>query len=266
VRALLLAAGFGTRLGPLGEAQPKALLDVGGRPAIECCAGAVEALPEVAALDVVTNARFHAQMVGWADARARRGGCKPVRVWNDGARTPGERRGAMGDVAFWLARARPAVPVLLLAADNVFDFPLAPLADHARREPTVVVYDVGSLERVSRLASVELDPQGRVVRFVEKDPAPTTTLACVALYGLPTDALGEVERYLDAGGVPDNLGYFVEWLHRRRPVRGLELAGRWVDVGTPDDVARARALFPPGAATPAPAAAGGASVSGAGRG
>jgi NDP-sugar pyrophosphorylase family protein len=107
----------------------------------------------------------------------------------------------------------------------------------------VALVDVGSAERVSRLASVELDAEDRIVRFVEKDPAPRTTLACVALYGLPAESLGDVGAYLAAGGAPDNLGYFVEWLHRRRVVRGLRLEGRWVDIGTPGEYARARRLF-----------------------
>ena len=47
VRALILAAGFGTRLGALGEERPKGLLEVGGRPAIEFAAAAAEALAEV---------------------------------------------------------------------------------------------------------------------------------------------------------------------------------------------------------------------------
>jgi glucose-1-phosphate thymidylyltransferase len=240
VRALLLAAGFGTRLGALGEERPKALLEIAGRPAIEASAAAAEALAEVEAIDVVTNDRFHTAFEAW---RAARAGAKPVRLWNDGARAPDDRRGAIGDLAWWLERAHPDAPVLVLGADNVFDFSLAALAERARREPTVVLYDVGSAERVSRLASVELDGEERIVRFVEKDPAPRTTLACVALYGLPAAALAEVGAYLAQGGAPDNLGYFVEWLHRRRVVRGLRLSGRWVDIGTQEDYARARRLF-----------------------
>ena len=242
MRALLLAAGFGTRLGALGEARPKALLEVAGRPAIESCAAAVEALPEVEAIDVVTNDRFHGAFVAW---RAARAGAKPVQLWNDGARVAAERRGAIGDLAHWLERERPDAAVLVLGADNVFDFSLAPLAARAQREPSVALFDVGSAARVSRLASVELDAADRVVRFVEKDPAPRTTLACVALYGLPAAALGEVGVYLEQGGSPDNLGYFVEWLHLRQPVRGVRLAGRWVDIGTPEDYARAQSLFAP---------------------
>jgi NDP-sugar pyrophosphorylase family protein len=236
---VILAAGFGTRLGPLGDERPKGLLPVAGRPAIEFPARAAEALPSVRGLDVVTNARFHGAFAAWAAARDG----KPVRLWNDGARHAGERLGALGDLRRWLALARPPEPVLVLGADNVFDFSLAPLAERARREPVVGLCDVGTPERVSRLASVALDGEDRIVAFVEKDPAPRDTLACVALYGLPHSALGELDRYVADGGAQDNLGFFVEWLHRRRTVRGLRLAGRFVDIGTPEDYARAQALF-----------------------
>jgi NDP-sugar pyrophosphorylase family protein len=208
---------------------------------------AAEALPEVAAVDVVTNARFHDAFAGWA---ARRRSARPLRLWNDGARHPGERLGAIGDLRRWIERAGARDALLVLGADNVFDFSLAPLAERARREPAVALVDMGVPERVSRLASVELDAEGRIVGFVEKDPAPRDTWACVALYGLPASALGELDRYAEEGGSSDNLGFFVEWLHRRRVVRGLRMEGRFADIGTPAEYERARSLFGPEACTP----------------
>ena len=44
-------------------------------------------------------------------------------------------------------------------SENRFDFSLEPLAECAAREPVVVLHDVGSHERVRRLASVELDAE-----------------------------------------------------------------------------------------------------------
>lgn len=240
MRAVVLAAGFGTRLGAAAGGLPKALLPLGARRAVDFVVEAAEALPAVEGIDVVTNDLHHADLVAWAAARR---GTRPLRLWNDGARSAETRRGAIGDLAFFLERARPAVPVLVLAADNVFDFALDALAAHAAREPVVALYDVGSPEQVRRYASVELRADGTLAQFVEKDPEPTGTLACVALYGLPVDALPDVPRYLAEGGAPDNLGYFVEWLHRRRPVRGLVMRGRWLDVGSPDDYDRARRVF-----------------------
>jgi glucose-1-phosphate thymidylyltransferase len=201
---------------------------------------AAEAVDSVGQIEVVTNQLHHPAMVAWASSRGRR---KPLRLWNNGARSLGERRGAIGDLAFLVERMRPRAPVLVLAADNVFDFSLEPLAEHAAREPVVALRDVGTRERVRALASVAIDDGGRVTAFVEKDPDPPGTLACLALYGLPVDALPEVPRYLGQGGHPDNLGFFIEWLHRRRPVRGLVMGGRWVDVGSPADYRQAQEWF-----------------------
>ena len=240
MHALILAAGFGTRLGPLGEQVPKALLPIGSRRAIDFVLAAAEAVPQIRRVDVVGNQRFHAQLAAWA---ATSGATRPLRVWNDGARRPEERRGAIGDVAWWLEQVRPTEPVLVLASDNVFDFALDELAEAAAREPAVVVYDVERPEVVARLASVEMDARSRVTRFVEKDPAPRETLACVALYGLPPATHPEIGTYLAEGGHPDNLGYFIEWLHVRTPVRGLLMEGRWIDVGTVEEHGRATRVF-----------------------
>jgi glucose-1-phosphate thymidylyltransferase len=240
LRALVLAAGWGTRLGALAAGGPKALLPIGRRRAIDFVVDAVEALPSVTRIDVVTNQAFEGMLAAWA---SRRPPGTPLRVLGDGAREARERRGAIGNLAHYLEAERPRDPLLVLASDNVFDFSLAPLARRAIECPVVALYDVGSRDAVSRLASVELAPDGTVTHFVEKDPAPRTTLACVALYGLPADALPEVGAYLETGGRPDNLGYFVEWLHRRRPVQGVVMEGRWVDVGSAPDYHRARRLF-----------------------
>lgn len=244
MRAVILAAGFGTRLGGLGARGAKALLPVGPRRAIDWSADAAEAVAAVRGVDVVTNDVFHDDLARWAAARAARpGAAKPLRLWNDGRRSVAERRGAIGDLAWWLRRARPRAPVLVLASDNVFDFSLAPLADAARREPTVVLHDVGSRVAVRRLASASVDDAGHLTGFREKDPEPASTVGCVALYGLPPATFPEVHAYLEQGGSPDNLGFFIEWLHARTRVRGLELRGRWVDVGSPEDYRRAVAEF-----------------------
>ena len=97
-------------------------------------------------------------------------------------------------------------------------------------------------------ASTEIDAEGYVLRLVEKDPNPSTTLAVPAIYGIPARLLGEVGRYLESEDRPDNLGYLAEWLVKRHRVRAVPLAGRWIDVGTPDDYERAWVMFSSGRA------------------
>jgi glucose-1-phosphate thymidylyltransferase len=244
VRALVLAAGWARRLGPLVAERPKPLLPVGDRTPLDYAVDAADRVEAITRIDVVTHDANLPAFRAWRAARPQPRA--ELRVRGNGTRHPREARGAVGDLVHFLGQEQPAEPLLVLGADMVFDGDLAELAATAQEELCIAVYDVGDGARVRELASVELDAGARVRRFVEKDPAPTTTLAAPALYGLPADALGEAAAFLAAGGGGDNLGHLVEWWLRRRQVRGVRLAGRWIDVGTPAEYARARAEFAAG--------------------
>jgi glucose-1-phosphate thymidylyltransferase len=247
MRALVLAAGWGTRLGPAFAGRPKPLLPVGDRTPLDFAVDALDAVADVAAIDVVTHEAFLPEFERWAAARRSRA---TLHVSSNGTRTPEERLGAVGDLGRHLARSRPREALLVLGGDMVFDFDLTPLAALAEREVAIVVYDVGSPEQVCRYASVAFDGEGRVVRFVEKDPRPSTTLAAPAIYGVPEAALAEVDTYLRGGGHPDNLGFLMQWWVARRPVRAVRAHGRWIDIGSADEYARAQRELG-GAAAPA---------------
>ena len=68
MKAIILAAGYATRLYPLTENFPKPLLPVGGKPIldwlIEDCAPAVEKFV------VVSNHKFFSIFMDWKDRRA----------------------------------------------------------------------------------------------------------------------------------------------------------------------------------------------------
>jgi glucose-1-phosphate thymidylyltransferase len=240
MRALVLAAGWATRLGALAADRPKHLLPVGETTPLDVIVDRLDAVARVERIDVVTHETFLAFFERWAAGRTVRAA---LRVLGNGTTSIEQRRGAVGDLQHYLDQTDTRSDLLVLGGDQLFDDSLEAFAETSSREPALAIHDVGRRERVSRLASVELDAEGYVRRLVEKDPDPPTTLAVPAIYGLPARLLGEVARYLEAGGRPDNLGYLAEWLVAHHPVRGVRLGGRWIDVGSPDDYDRARREF-----------------------
>jgi NDP-sugar pyrophosphorylase family protein len=196
----------------------------------------LDGVARVEAIDVVTHEAFLAVFERWAAGRTTRA---RLRIRGNGTTRFEDRRGAVGDLQYYLERTGTRSDLLVLGGDQLFDDSLEALAETACREPTLAVHDVGTPERVSSLASVELDAEGYVRRVVEKDPSPSTTLAVPAIYGLPARLLGEIGRYLEAAGRSDNLGYLAEWLVERHRVRGIRLGGRWIDVGSPEEYERA---------------------------
>lgn len=234
MKAIILAAGYATRLYPLTLDRPKALLPVGGRPMIEHVIDRLATMPEIDGSYLVTNAKFAGQFEEWAAGYdAPRPGLRPVIV-DDGTHDAETRLGANGDLAFVLDQAGIDDDIVVVASDNLFDASLEGFAAECRRRqaPVVVLTDIGDMALMPQYSMVEVDGDGRLTHFEEKPQSPTTTLSCIALYFYPRTALGEVRRYLAEGNNPDQPGRFVAWLHPQTPVYTWMLRGLWIDIGS----------------------------------
>jgi glucose-1-phosphate thymidylyltransferase len=245
MKAIILAAGYATRLYPLTLDRPKALLPVGGRPMVEHVVGRLATMPELDEILLVTNSKFAQQFADWSAAfTPPRPGLRP-RIVDDGTTDESNRLGANGDLAFVLESERLDDDIVVVASDNLFDESLAGFAAlcRAQQAPVVVLTDIGDLAEMPKYSMVEVDGEGRLTSFVEKPEQPTSTLSCIALYYYPRTLLGQVRRYLDEGNNPDQPGRFVAWLFPRTPVYTWRLGGIWYDIGGFESLEEADRLF-----------------------
>jgi glucose-1-phosphate thymidylyltransferase len=234
VRAIVLAAGYATRLRPLTDSIAKQLLPIGGRPMMDWICDRIEEV--TTDIHVVTNARFAEDFERWA---AGRGG---IVVHDDGTASNEDRLGAIGDIAFVLGRAGIDDDLLVLAGDNLFDFSLVDFADFWRGKGTasaLAVHDCGDLELATHYGVVELDDEARLLGFEEKPSEPRSSLVATACYLYHAEHLPLVERYLAEGNPPDQPGRLVAWLYSREPVYGFRFTGAWFDIGNPEQLLEA---------------------------
>jgi glucose-1-phosphate thymidylyltransferase len=187
---------------------------------------------------VVTNAKFDGHFRVWA--RSYQGPLPPT-VVNDGTLSNETRLGAVGDIRFALDRAGLYDDdLIILGGDNLYSFRLSDFVGFFRRKGAAnVLFDVGSLELARLYGIAVLDADDRIVEFVEKPAQPTSTLASTCLYAFRQDQLGLVNRYLAGGGKPDKTGDYVAWVHKQIPFYGWKATGRWIDIGSPEELARA---------------------------
>ncbi len=240
---IYLCAGYATRLYPLTLKCAKPLLPVADRPIMEYSLAKLRAAVfGLRRVVVVTNDLFFAQFEEWR--RTRRFSFEVVLV-NDGTRSNDERLGAIRDLEMALKQTQANEDVVVLAGDNIFDFDLKPFfAGAARRSSaTVGVYDVGDLQLANQYGLVELGPENRIVKFLEKPKRPETTLASMGLYYFPRACLADLGAYLAEGGRPDAPGYFVDWLSQKREVYAHVFQGIWFDIGDAASYEKADELF-----------------------
>ena len=221
MKALILAAGYATRLRPLTDSIPKQLLPVGDRPMVDWI---LDRIQQTSAdeIHLVTNARFAPDFERWAEDRN-------VVIHNDGTTSNDDRLGAVGDIHF----VGLDDDLLVVAGDNLFDYSLADYEAYWRATggSCVAVLDVRDPELAKRYGIVDVDENDRITNFVEKPEYPPTTLCATATYLYTRGHARLVETYLEEGNPPDQPGHYVAWLHKREPVYAYRFPGEWFDIG-----------------------------------
>jgi len=239
VKAIVLAAGYATRLYPLTLDQPKHLLEVGGRPILERLLGQLAAIESLERVYIITNAKFAGRFREFAESWA---GTPEVVVVDDGTTSEADKLGAIGDLALVIRRAALDDDLLVAAGDSVFsDGGLEEFVRFGldRDAPVIAASELGDLEAIKAYSAIATDSGGRIVAFEEKPAEPKSSLAGIALYFYPRSALPLVGQYLAEGNNPDQPGRLVEWMYERTPFYVWQVPGRWYDIGSPETLEQA---------------------------
>jgi glucose-1-phosphate thymidylyltransferase len=244
MKALVLAAGYATRLYPLTKDFPKPLLKVGNRPIIDYIVDKLEEIEEVGDIIVVTNSRFVRHFRRWAKARRS---FKPISVLDDLTKSDSTKRGAIGDMHFSINKKRIKDDLLVVGGDNLFDGSLGGFLDFSRARkmcPVIGLHRLKDRSQASKYGVVRLDRRGRVLDFQEKPPRPKSSLVAMCLYYFPRSRLGLIKRYMKSRSVKkDATGFYIDWLRRKQSVYGFIFEGRWFDIGHHSFYRQAKSTF-----------------------
>src|SRR5262245_12416920 len=156
MNALILAAGYATRLYPLTLKKAKPLLVVGGKPIIEWLVDNLSGIPDLETIYVVTNDKFAEDFRAWSQNYQKRRPEFKFKVVKDGSTSDDDKLGSIGDINFVVTHENLSQTGLLIAAgDNLFTTPLADFVKQARNtDVTVAAYDVGDVEAIKKYGNV----------------------------------------------------------------------------------------------------------------
>jgi mannose-1-phosphate guanylyltransferase len=233
MRALLLAAGFGTRLRPLTNTIPKCLVPIHGRPLLDYWLDNL--LGNDAVESVVINTHYLAEVVEAHVAAS------PWRDRIDLVHEP-ELLGTGGTLVA-CAAALGAGPALVAHADNLTDFDVSAfIAFHSGRPAGAAMSMLAFRTDAPRTCGIlELDPHGCVIAFHEKVEDPPGDLANAAVYIVEPEitafaaGLGKAFVDLSTEVIPHFLGR----------IAVMETSGYHRDIGNLESLERAHLEFAP---------------------
>lgn len=240
MKAIILVAGYATRLYPLTLDRPKALLPIGGKPIIDYIVDEINGIDEIDKIYVVTNHKFYEHFRKWSQSRIAG---KNIEVIDDGTTTEETKKGAIGDILFTIEKKEIDDELVVIAGDNFFTYSLSDYYKYYKslNKDCICVKEIDNVELLRQMGVAVLDENNKVVSISEKPDSPKSNTAIYASYMYTRQTVKLFKKYLHEGNNPDAPGYFVEWLYKNKDVYAYTFNGECYDIGTPksyEDVCR----------------------------
>jgi len=243
MKALILAAGYATRLYPLTLNQPKPLLKVGGKPIIEYILDKINEVDEIDKIYIVTNNKFKTHFDEWLTNYNSK---KPIKIINDGTLSNDDRLGAVGDINFVIQQEKVDDDLLIIAGDNIFEFSLTNLTaiKNQKNASVMAVMDLKDPKLIAnKYGNIILDDENKIIDFEEKPANPKSSFAASATYLYTQECLKEVSNLLKDNPNLDAPGYMIKYLISKKPVYAYIIEGKWFDIGGLDLLKEADELY-----------------------
>jgi D-glycero-D-manno-heptose 1,7-bisphosphate phosphatase len=229
-QAVVLCGGSGTRLGTLTTAMPKPLLPVGGRPFLDVLLGE---LGRSGIRRIVLLAGFAAERIIEYVAASPLHGRFDLTIEVAIEPSPAGTGGAL-----WHARQRLDDRFFLLNGDSWFDIPLAGLAARLTADSsTIGVLALRHVGDTTRFGTVMVAGD-RIVEFAERPARPGAGLINGGVYAFRRSLVDRLHQRcsLERDVLPPLAG--------TGQLCGMVLDGYFIDIGLPEDLARAQREIP----------------------
>jgi|TARA_Y100000310_G_scaffold345860_1_gene471651 glucose-1-phosphate thymidylyltransferase len=239
--AIILAAGYATRLHPLTENTPKPLLEVAGKPIIEYIINKLEQVDIINKIYIVTNNKFEQNFIVWLrNFNAK----KLIEIINDGTKNNDDRLGALGDIYYTIKEKNIDNDIMVIAGDNLFEISLKEVVNAFKNinNNVIVLHDVKDYELAKTYGVADVK-DSLIVDFQEKPENPKSTLISTGIYLFPKQITPLIKKYIGEGNNPDKSGSFIEWLHKIDKVYAHITDKKWFDIGSFEQLEKANKHF-----------------------
>lgn len=240
MKAIILAAGYATRLYPLTLNTPKPLLDISGKLMIEHILDKLYEIQELDGIFIVTNNKFYDKFNEWLKNYKTN---ISIKIINDKTSSNDDRLGAIGDINFVIKNENINNDLIIIAGDNLFELSLKEFMDFSKNKTVIASYDVKDLELAKLYGILSIDDNNKIVNFLEKPQKPESTLVSTCIYLFQSEIIPLIDEYIQQGNSTDKPGHFIQWLYKRKDVYSFVTKKKWFDIGDHKQLEEVRNLL-----------------------
>jgi len=228
---LILAGGYGTRLGDLGRSMAKPLLRIKGKTILDHILEKTNKIQCPNQTYILINSKFATQYEHWIRQRTE---SLSLTLVNNQDLSADRAPDIITNIAMTISQMTPHSDLLIIGGDNFFDFSLWDFVVYSRahRGISTVLVDVKTIEEARQFSVVSLDKGDRIMDISEKPSWPSSLTVTTCIYWFPKDRLHYFSHYSKEMPHSESFGQFFQWVCAIEPVFGYRCLGNWHDIGT----------------------------------
>jgi glucose-1-phosphate thymidylyltransferase long form len=226
MKAVVLAAGEGTRLRPLTEDKPKGMVEVDGKPILTHC---FERLVELGATELLVVVGYQKEVI--ISHYGDEFGGVPITYTH-------QREQAGLAHALLTVEEHVDEDFMLILGDNIFAANLGDVVDRQRtdRADAAFLVEEVPMEEADRYGVCDINGDGEVTDVIEKPENPPTNLVLTGFYTFTPAIFHACHLVQPSTRGEYELSEAVDLLLRSgRTIDAIEMDGWRIDVGYPKD-------------------------------
>jgi NDP-sugar pyrophosphorylase family protein len=235
MKAMVLAAGLGTRLAPLTQTVPKPLIPVNGHPLISYT---LRYLKNYGIIDIYINLHHLGDNIKAFLGDGSRFGLRLVY-----SEEP-EILGTGGGIKK-LEKELGDAPFLVINSDVLTDFDLSRLISFHHQNRGLATLVLREDPEVDRFGPVEIDSTGRIRTILKKGHHSSNHLRKMMFTGIHL-VNPEVLRSIPGAVFHSITDTYIDLLLQNKSLFGLEMKGFWADLGTLEEYGKMDTLLTQG--------------------
>ncbi|MFH1823233.1 MAG: nucleotidyltransferase family protein [archaeon] len=241
MKAILICAGYATRLYPLTENQSKCLLPILGKPILNHILDKIDKIKEIDQVFIISNSKFYNQFTWWVSNQ--KGFSKEIQIVDEQSTAPENQKGGIYGALEAIKEHNINDDILMLFGDNYSSIDLSEFIRFANQKQTTCLacYQLDNKEGAKKFGVIETDQNFKILYIEEKPENPKSNLVATGIYFIKKQDIPKLKQYnkkLDEAGELNpskNITHFIKEIYKDQDIFAFPFKGQWADIGTKED-------------------------------